>query len=66
MPWTFLKRPNFLFFSQEGQSMEVESSEIVAMPTINWGHIADLLHPMSRSLTKILNYIKDNYQFKVS
>ncbi|XP_071163795.1 RNA polymerase II-associated protein 1-like [Mytilus edulis] len=50
--------------SHEGQSMEVESSEIVAMPTINWGHIADLLHPMSRSLTKILNYIKDNYQFK--
>lgn len=50
--------------SQEGQSMEVESSEIAAMPTINWGHIADLLHPMSRSLTKILNYIKDNYQFK--
>lgn len=50
--------------SQEGQSMEVESSEFVAMPIINWGHVADLLHPVSRSLNKMMNYIKDNYQFQ--
>ena len=45
--------------------MEVKSSEFIAMPTINWGHVADLLHPVSRSLAKVMNYIKDNYQFKV-
>lgn len=52
--------------SQEGQSMEVKSSEFIAMPTVNWGHVADLLHPVARSLSKVMNYIKDNYQFKKS
>ena len=64
--WVYFVIFSKLFMnSQEGKSMEVKSSEFIAMPTVNWGHVADLLHPVSRSLAKVMNYIKDNYQFKV-
>ncbi|XP_060076312.1 RNA polymerase II-associated protein 1-like [Ylistrum balloti] len=50
--------------SADGMSPETSKTETVAMPTVNWGHVADLLQPLISVLQKHLSEIKDTYQIK--
>lgn len=50
--------------SEDGMSSEATKTEEIAMPTLNWGHVADLLQPLISVLQKHLMDIKDTYQIK--
>ncbi|XP_021344321.1 uncharacterized protein LOC110444254, partial [Mizuhopecten yessoensis] len=50
--------------SEDGMSSEAAKTEVAAMPTLNWGHVADLLHPLMCVLQTHLTEIKDTYQIQ--
>ncbi|XP_033733915.1 RNA polymerase II-associated protein 1-like [Pecten maximus] len=50
--------------SEDGMSSESTKAEEVATPTLNWGHVADLLQPLISVLQKHLTDVKDTYQIK--
>ncbi|XP_045186711.2 RNA polymerase II-associated protein 1-like [Mercenaria mercenaria] len=50
--------------SQDGDSREVEMSEDVAMATINWTHVADLIQPIRIMLRSMLSDLANSFQIK--
>lgn len=50
--------------SEDCMSLETRRSEVIAVPTINWGHVADLLQPVVSVLKEHLTEVKDTYQIK--